>query len=144
MQNISQTFHTEHSIETTAAPERIWALFRNVPGWKDWNAGIEEISLEGPFAQGAWIAMKPPGQHPMRAQLIEVHEGERFVDETRLGDLVVTVTHRIDRIAPDRTRIVYVVDAAGPEAAEVGPAVASDFPQVLVALVAVATGGPRR
>lgn len=139
MKTNAPTWHTEHSTETTASPERIWALFRDVPGWKTWNAGIEEISLEGPFASGTWMTMRPPGQDPLRTQLIEVREGACFVDETRLGDLVVTVTHRIEQVATGRTRIVYAVDAAGPDADQVGPAVAGDFPQVLAALVQRAT-----
>ena len=132
------TWQTEHSAETHAAPEHIWAIFRDVPGWKRWNAGIEQIELEGPFATGTWFSMTPPGQDVLRTQLIDVRDGERFVDETWVGELVIRVTHRIERVAADVTRIVYAVDAQGPGAAEIGPAIAADFPQVLAALVALA------
>ena len=85
--------------------------------------------------------MKPPGEDTLRSQLVEVRENECFVDETRLGGLVVTVAHRIERLGPTRTRIVYAVDASGPQASEIGPAVASDFPDVLASLAKLAEGG---
>ena len=37
----------EQSIEIAAMPSRIWSLFADVPGWKRWNAGIENISMHG-------------------------------------------------------------------------------------------------
>ena len=138
MKTTRQTWRTEHSIETLARPERIWALFEDVARWKQWNSGIEQITLEGPFAAGTWFTMKPPGEDELRSQLIDVRAGECFVDQTRLGDLVVTVTHRIERKSAELTRITYAVDAAGCEAAEVGEAISADFPEVLAALVALA------
>ncbi|MFB9263457.1 SRPBCC family protein [Bradyrhizobium erythrophlei] len=133
-------WQTQFSIETSASPEAIWALFRDVPGWTLWNAGIETIALEGPFAAGTGFVMKPPGEEPLRAVLTEVRENESFVDETRIDDLVIAVTHRIEPLAPSRTRITYAVDARGEGAAEIGPMISADFPDVLAALVAIAEG----
>ena len=96
MTTTSETWSAQHSIETTATPEVLWGIFRDVPAWKAWNAGIERIELEGPFAEGTWFTMTPTGQDPLRSRLLEVRENERFVDETRVGDLVVTVAHRIE------------------------------------------------
>jgi hypothetical protein len=127
----------EHDVETRAAPERIWALLRDVAGWPRWNAGIERIELHGAFAEGAWLTMQPPGQQPLRSQLLEVRENQGFVDETRVGDLVVRVAHRIEPLRAG-ARVTYSIEAAGPGAAEIGPMVAADFPQVLAALAAAA------
>jgi hypothetical protein len=135
-----QAWQGEYGIETSATPAIIWSIFRDVPGWKAWNAGIEHIEIDGPFAAETWFTMKPPGQDALRSKLIEVRENACFVDETRVGDLVIAVAHRIEALGAGRTRIVYAVDARGPEAAEIGPAVASDFPEVLASLVKLAEG----
>ena len=132
------TWRSEYAIETSAAAETIWSIFCDVPGWKTWNAGIEQIDIDGPFTTGTWFTMKPPGEEALRSQLIEVRENACFVDETRVGDLVIKVAHRIERLGPTRTRIVYAVDASGPQASEIGPAVASDFPDVLASLAKLA------
>jgi hypothetical protein len=132
------SWQTQFSIETSATAEAVWKLFQDVPGWKNWNAGIESIELEGPFASGSSFTMKPPGQDPFRSMLTEVRENECFVDETEVGPLVIRVAHRIERLGPERTRITYAVDAQGAQAAEIGPAVSADFPEVLAALASLA------
>src|SRR4051794_19994254 len=138
--NAEQAWQTQFSIETAASAEAIWAQFRDVEGWVRRNAGIESITLEGPFAAGTSFVMKPPGEDAIRSVLIDVRENECFVDETRIGDLVIEVAHRIERLAPSRTRITYAVEARGPGAAEIGPMVSADFPDVLAALVKAAEG----
>jgi hypothetical protein len=138
--NEKQIWRGEYGIETSAAAEVIWNIFRDVPGWKNWNAGIEHIEIDGPFATGTWFTMKPPGEDPLRSRLVDVRENECFVDETRLGELAITVAHRIQSLGSGRTRVVYAVEAVGPEASEIGPAVVSDFPVVLAALAKLAEG----
>lgn len=136
-------WRSEYAIETSAAADTIWSIFRDVAAWKNWNAGIEQIDIDGPFATGTWFTMKPPGEEALRSQLIDVRESECFVDETQVGDLVIKVAHRIESLAPARTRIVYAVDAKGPQAAEIGPVVASDFPEVLASLAKLAEAKDR-
>ncbi len=130
-----------YSIETNASPEAIWKLFSDVPNWKKWNAGIESIEIQGPFSAGTVFIMTPPGQEPLFSRLVEVRENEAFVDETRVDDVVVLVTHRIDSLASGRTCVTYAVQVSGPSAEEIGRAVSSDFPDVLKALVALAQSG---
>ncbi|MCP3372374.1 SRPBCC family protein [Bradyrhizobium cajani] len=136
--NREESWQGQYAIETSATVDAIWRIFRDVAGWKAWNAGIEQIDIEGPFSAGTWFTMKPPGEETLRSQLVEVRENECFVDETRLGSLVITVAHQIERLGPTRTRIIYAVDARGPQASEIGPAVASDFPDVLASLANLA------
>lgn len=133
-----QAWRGDYSIETSARPDIIWSIFRDVAGWKNWNTGIEQIDIDGPFSTGTWFTMKPPGEEPLRCRLVEVLENACFVDETRVGDLAITVTHRIESLGAGRTRIVYAAEANGPGASEIGPAVASDFPEVLAALAKLA------
>jgi hypothetical protein len=132
------TWQTQFSVETSASVEMIWQIFRDVGTWKNWNAGIESLEIDGPFASGTWFSMKPPGQDTLRSCLIEVRENECFVDETRVGELTVRVAHRIQRLGPASTRVTYSVEAEGPDAAEIGAAISSDFPEVLASLATLA------
>jgi hypothetical protein len=128
----------EHGIETKASPETIWAIFTDVPGWVKWIAGLESIVINGPFEAGSTFVMTPKGQGPVTSRLAEVKENEAFVDESRLGETVIRVVHRIERIAPERTRITYSPQVTGPSAEEIGKAISADFPIVLKALAALA------
>jgi len=129
---------TEHSIETTAAPEAIWGIWADVPAWPEWNADLERTKLCGPFAAGSTITMSPHNQEPIELRIAEAVEAERFVDEALFGGVVVRTIHRIERLG-DRIRVLYAMEITGPEAdtlgPQIGPEITADFPQVLEALV---------
>jgi polyketide cyclase/dehydrase/lipid transport protein len=134
----------EQAVETTAAAEDIWALWADVATWPTWNADIDRIELEGPFATGSTIVMTPVGDDPVELRIVEAAEPTLFVDEAEGGDFVVRTTHRIELLEAGRNRVVYRMeiggaagDTVGPQ---IGPEISGDFPQVLAALVALAEG----
>jgi Polyketide cyclase / dehydrase and lipid transport len=135
---------TEHSIETGAAPEQVWALWADVPRWPEWNGDIERIELVGPFAAGSRIVMTPIGQEPIELRVAEAAEPGLFVDEADFGDVVVRTTHRVQRVRGDRSEITYRMEITGPQAEtigpQIGPEISGDFPQTLAALVKRAEG----
>jgi uncharacterized membrane protein len=129
----------EHSIETSAAPNEIWRLWADVPGWPAWNSDIERIELVGDFAAGGRIVMTPVGQEPIELRLAETVEPQLFVDQAELGEIVVRTIHRIERLDGERARVVYRMEITGPAAdtlgPQIGPEISGDFPQTLAALV---------
>ena len=90
------------------------------PGWREWNAGIERIEIRGPFAVGTEFLMTQPGQAPLLTKIVEIKERALFVDETRLGDVVVLVAHRIAPVSKGRTRVTFAIQVSGPELRRVG------------------------
>jgi uncharacterized protein YndB with AHSA1/START domain len=135
------------SIATSAPPEALWRLFEDVAGWTGWNAGIERIALNGPFASGSTFDMKAPGMDSFRSTLRDVRPNAGFVDETVLEDTRFLVSHELQPLPSGGTRVTYAIEVQGPEAATLGPLVTADFPEVLAALKALAeqaaAGGPR-
>jgi hypothetical protein len=128
----------EYAIETSATPDVLWILLSDVERWPQWNAGVEKIEINGPFAAGTVFVMKPPGQEAITTRLVEVQKGKSFLDETRLGELRIFVDHRLEPLTSGRTRIVYSIEVFGPDCDEVGAAVSADFPDVLRALATLA------
>ena len=129
----------EHSVVTDAAPEAVWRLWADVAGWGGWNVDIERIELRGPFAADSRVTMTPIGQEPVELRIGEVRVGELFVDEAEIDGLLLRTMHRIDRL--DRgIRVTYRLEITGPDAErvgpELGPAVSSDWPDTMAALVA--------
>jgi hypothetical protein len=135
---------TEHSVETSAAPEEIWRLWADVAGWPEWNSDLERIELVGPFAAGGTIVMTPIGQEPIELRIAEAVEPELFVDEAELGEIVVRTIHRVQRLDPERVRVTYRMQITGPAAdrlgPQIGPEISADFPQKLAALAERADG----
>ncbi|MEH0549015.1 polyketide cyclase [Streptomyces sp. B21-105] len=132
----------EHCIETVATPEAIWRLWADVDNWSAWNAEIEKIEISGPFAAGTEITMTPPGDDPIVLRIAEARPHELFVDEARFDDLLLRTVHRIDRIDPDRVRVVYRMEISGPGADEagphIGPGITADWPDTMASLVELA------
>jgi hypothetical protein len=133
----------QNAVETTAAPEAIWRLWSDVENWGSWNAEIEKIEINGPFAAGSQILMTPPDNDPIPLVIAEAVENERFVDEARFGDLLLRTTHRIDA-DQGRTRVVYRMEITGSGADEagpqIGPGITADWPETMAALVKMAGG----
>jgi Polyketide cyclase / dehydrase and lipid transport len=131
---------SEHSVETSAAPEQIWRLWADVGGWPEWNGDIERIELIGAFAAGSTIRMTPIGEEPVELRIAEAVEPELFVDEADMGEIVVRTIHRIRRIDSERVRVTYRMEITGPSAdtlgPQIGPEISADFPQTLARLVA--------
>ena len=132
-----KTWNTEFAIDIAASADRIWSIFSDVASWPRWNPGIDRIALTGAFAVGSTIEMAPPGQDAFVSTLVEVETNRRFVDETRVGDVVVRVSHVIEARGKE-SHVVYSIAVDGPEAAEIGAAISADFPDVLARLADVA------
>lgn len=126
---------TEQSRETTVAPAAIWRAWADVERWPEWNADIERIELRGPFAPGSTISMTPHGQEAVELRITEAVEGELFRDEAEIAGTVVSTMHHIKRLDDGRARIIYRMEATGPAAEEIGPAVSADFPDTIAALI---------
>jgi uncharacterized protein YndB with AHSA1/START domain len=134
----------EDSVETTAAPERIWQLWSDVASWPRWNGDIEQIEIDGPFAAGSTITMKPAGQEPVALVLTEAAADRVFIDEARIDGAVIRTTHELAALGGGRLRVVYRMEISGPTAdqlgPQLGPMITADFPETLTALVTLAQG----
>lgn len=140
----------EHSIETTATAEALWARWADVATWPQWNADIEEVEINGPFAAGAQITMTPRGSDPVLLRLTDVRTNDQFTDEADLDGITVRTIHRLDRLTADatdtgtatRTRITYRTQITGPAVhdlgPQIGPAITADFPETMAALAQAA------
>jgi hypothetical protein len=126
---------SEHSLEMNVGADAIWRAWADVPRWAEWNGDIERVELTGPFASGSRIVMTPRGQDPVRLRIADVIEGEQFIDEAEVAGTVVRTTHRIEALDEHRVRVVYRLEASGPAAEELGPAITADFDDTLRALV---------
>jgi hypothetical protein len=131
-------WHTEHTHDTPASPEAVFALWADVPSWAAWDASLVATTLAGPFAAGTAGTLHPQGMpEPIAFVITAVDDGVGFADETRLGPLALRFRHRVEPRGAG-ARIVVTVEAEGPDADQVGPAVAADLPESVAALAAAA------
>jgi hypothetical protein len=130
----------EHAAEADVSAPAIWRIWADVENWGEWNADIESIGIEGPFAAGSTITMTPRGSDPVLLRIATAEPDEEFVDVADLGGALVTTAHRIEPLDGGRVRVVYRTEITGPAAdamgPEIGPAITDDFPATIAALLA--------
>ena len=126
---------SEHKVQADVAPQAVWQAWRDVGRWPEWNSDIARIGLSGPFGVGGTIAMTSHEQDTVELRITQVEEGELFVDEAEVAGTTVRTLHRIDRLDHGRVQVVYRLEASGPAADEIGPAVSADFDETLAALI---------
>jgi uncharacterized membrane protein len=125
----------EQSAETNLPARPIWEAWADVERWPEWNGDIEQITINGPFATGSTIAMTPKGQDSVELRIAELTEGEEFIDEADLDGTVIRTLHRLEPLDGDRLRVVYRLQATGPAAEDLGPAISADFAETIAALL---------
>jgi hypothetical protein len=59
-------WHAEHTLDTTAPPDRIWQQMQQVSDWPRWDTGLISAELPGGFAVGAQGSMKFRSENPRR------------------------------------------------------------------------------
>jgi hypothetical protein len=132
----------EHTVETKAAPEAVWALWSDVSGWSSWDDDIEWATLEGPFLAGSRGVLKPKGVPPGAFELVSVVPGKSYTVEQRLR--VVTLRFHHDLAEGPPTRFTHGVTVSGVLwpvfVAAFGRRMKKNFPAIMRQLAAVAEG----
>ncbi|TDP90485.1 SRPBCC family protein [Labedaea rhizosphaerae] len=132
------TYGYEHSVETSASPEAVWALWSDVSRWTEWDTSLTAMRMDGPFEPGATGVMTIEGQGDIDFRLTEVEPGVGFTDETVLPIATLTFGHTMTPLAGGRLRITHRVTIEGAAAQELGPQVTEDVPDAMAGLVAIA------
>lgn len=128
---------TEVTGECAATPTEVFAVLAETGTWSQWNEGVADIRLDGPFTAGTRGLMIFPDGTELPFRFGWVEEGRGFEDITEVPDAGVTVrvAHELEAQGAG-TRITYRCRVEGPDdvAAEVGAGVSADFADVIAAL----------
>lgn len=103
----------EHSEEASASREAVWALWSEVASWPRWDAGIEWVALDGPFATGTTGRLKPGGARVVRFTITDADPRRGFADVTRLPLARMRFEHELADAADGRIRITHRVTISG-------------------------------
>ena len=85
-------------IEIDAAPERVWAVMRDVERWHEWTASVTSVRLAGggPLRAGARAWIKQPKFPPALWQATEVDDaGRSFTWISRAPGMRVIGRHSV-------------------------------------------------
>ena len=106
-------WHAEHTLETTARPERIWEQLQEVAAWPRWDTGLAGAELTGAFSAGARGTVSFPGRAARAFQLSAVTAPTDLVALTRLPLAEVRHIHHQEG-TPLGTRMTHRIEIHGP------------------------------
>ncbi len=69
----------ESSVETSAAPEAVWAVWADPDLRPAWHPHLEWATLDGPLVPGARGRWKPDRARPVDVEVVAVEPGRRLV-----------------------------------------------------------------
>ncbi len=76
--------HFWYSMESSAAPDQIWALWTDVSTWKAWDSGLKDAYMDTPFTlahKGTIISLEG---RKSKFKVIEYQEGISYTIKTSL------------------------------------------------------------
>ena len=98
---------------TTAAPERIWAIYEDTPSAPDWDPLVGEIRPDGPLTLGRTAHNKPRRGPAMPSTITECSAGSSYTETIRVPGATMAWTHTLSR-TDSGTDIRHGVVCEGP------------------------------
>lgn len=103
-------FRSQHV--TTASHSAVWAVWKDVSRWPEWDTELEAASLHGPFVTGAIGSLIPKRGPQSPFTLSEVTDEVSFTYVVRLPLARLEVGHYFTR--DEATTFVHEVTFRGP------------------------------
>ncbi|WP_432946241.1 SRPBCC family protein [Kribbella sp. CA-253562] len=134
-------WHFEHTEQTSATPEQLWAHYSEPTAWPQWDHGTAEVTVEGPFVVGTRGTLKPAKGPKAAFVLTEVTPLVSFTDTTKLPLTTMEFAHRIEVIdgVTHFTHSVTMNGALTPLFSRlIGRTIAAELPDAMRALAELA------
>lgn len=102
----------QHTVFCPATKESIWRLWSDVDAWNIWDATIEKSSLQGGFATGGVITLKPAGGPSMATTIVRCEPYYNFANEARLPFGRMAFIHELQKVA-NGVQVTHRIQIAG-------------------------------
>lgn len=111
----------EHRITIAAAPDLVFAIYRDVANWHTWDPDTKRAVLDGPFAVGSRGRLTPARGNTVPLVLTPVDPERGFTVEARIPFFRMVFEHELTRRTAGETGVVHRVTFSGLLARVLGP-----------------------
>lgn len=102
----------EHSIQVNASPERLFAIYADVPNWNQWDPDTKTSSISGPFQAGTSGSLTPTKGNTVPMLLTSVIPNRSFTVEAKIPLFRMVFEHEL-MPASKVTQVVHRVTFSG-------------------------------
>lgn len=106
-------WQVSHSETTSASPQAIWSRWSNVSGWPEEDISLEWAKLDGDFAIGSKIIMKPKGFPKSSVTITKVALNKSFSTIGNIPMGKMTIDHKTET-QKDKTIFTHTITLTGP------------------------------
>lgn len=85
----------EHRIQVAAPPERIFSIYEDVPGWRQWDPDTKSATLDGPFAVGSTGKLTPAKGNAVPMRVTALVPNRSFTVECRIPLFRMVFDHEL-------------------------------------------------
>ncbi len=133
--------HFSNTEETTARPETIWKIWTDVSGWKNWDIGLKNATMEDSFHLGTIgkITSLEGRKSKFKVVAFEANKSYTFKTKLPLGALYVKRTLRVENDLTYFTHEVWFKGfTSGIFAKKFGPKFREMLPRVMANIKTIA------
>lgn len=105
---------SDHTVETTAPPEKVWIAWTVVELWPEWDTELASATLDGSFAAGVKGRLKPKRGPASEFFISELVSGESYAFTTRLPLCELKVRRHLTRKESGGAFFTHEVSFVGP------------------------------
>lgn len=106
-------YHFSHTDSTNVPPENIWAVWTDVPNWKQWDKGLQEAILYGDFKLGAKGRLIPDKGPKSRFVISQYDQNTSYTFKTAIPLGTLRVKRSLE-LKNNRTFFTHEVEFTGP------------------------------
>lgn len=101
-----------YTLQTSAPPEKVWAIWTDVANWSEWDTELSESSLDGAFGLGVVGKLKPKSG-PVSPFRISQFDAEKSYTLTMKLPLSKLSVYRHLHVRSDKTYFTHEVSFHG-------------------------------
>ncbi|WP_373541083.1 SRPBCC family protein [Chamaesiphon sp.] len=101
-----------HTLQTSASPEKIWAIWTDVAHWSEWDTELSAASLDGTFGLGAVGKLRPKSGPVSSFRISQFNVGKSYTFTTKLPLSQLNVYRHL-HIGSDGTYFTHEVSFQG-------------------------------
>lgn len=102
-----------HSISINCSTTAIFAIYKDIDSWVQWDKDLEAIALDGEFAVGSTGWLKPVGAPKTRTVIVSISEPVSFAVESRLPFCTMCFNHLLEQTDASNTLVTHSVEFKG-------------------------------
>ena len=116
----------EHSVLVNAAPERLFALYADVPNWNRWDPDTKASTICGPFQAGTSGSLTPTKGNTVPMLLTSVVPNRSFTIEAKIPLFRMVFEHELLPVNK-ATQVIHRVTFSGALAFLLGRVIGSQL-----------------